>query len=84
MGLSIRNPETEKLARQVSRLTGETLTEAIGKSLEERLERLKGSRNRDTIRKEIDKILARVHALPVRDERPEDEILGYDENGIPS
>jgi antitoxin VapB len=84
MGLSIRNPETEKLARQVSRLTGETLTEAIGKSLEERLERLKGSRNRDTIRKEIDKILARVHALPVRDERPEDEILGYDENGVPS
>jgi antitoxin VapB len=84
MGLSIRNPETEKLARQVSRLTGETLTEAIGKSLEERLERLKGSRNRDTIRKEIDKILARVHGLPVRDERPEDEILGYDENGIPS
>jgi antitoxin VapB len=84
MGLSIRNPETEKLARQVSRLTGETLTEAIGKSLEERLERLQGSRNRDTIRKEIDKILARVHALPVRDERPEDEILGYDENGIPS
>jgi antitoxin VapB len=84
MGLSIRNPETEKLARQVSRLTGETLTEAIGKSLEERLERLKGSRNRDTVRKEIDKILARVHALPVRDDRPEDEILGYDENGIPS
>jgi antitoxin VapB len=84
MGLSIRNPETEKLARQVSRLTGETLTEAIGKSLEERLERLQGSRNRDTIRKEIDKILARVHGLPVRDERPEDEILGYDENGIPS
>ena len=84
MGLSIRNPETEKLARQVSRLTGETLTEAIGKSLEERLERLQGSRNRDTIRKEIDKILARVHRLPVRDERPEDEILGYDENGIPS
>lgn len=84
MGLSIRNPETEKLARQVSRLTGETLTEAIGKSLEERLERLQGSRNRDTIRKQIDKILARVHALPVRDHRSEDEILGYDENGIPS
>jgi antitoxin VapB len=84
MALSIRNPETEKLARQVSRLTGETLTEAIGKSLEERLERLKHRRNDRNLRRDIDKILARVHALPVLDDRPEDEILGYDENGLPS
>jgi len=83
MALSIRNPETEKLARQVSRLTGETLTEAIGKSLEERLERLKHRRNDRNLRRDIDKILARVHALPVLDDRPEDEILGYDENGLP-
>jgi antitoxin VapB len=84
MGMSIRNSETEKLARQVSRLTGETLTEAIGKSLEERLQRLRRDRSPDQIRGEIGKILARVHALPVLDERPEEEILGYDENGIPS
>ncbi len=84
MALSIRNPETEKLARQVSRLTGETLTEAIGKSLEERLERLKRRRNDRNLRRDIEKILARVHALPVLDDRPEDEILGYDEHGLPS
>ena len=86
MAFSIRNPQTEKLARQVSRLTGETLTDAIGKSLAERLERLKRDRSRslDAVRKEIDEILARVHALPVLDDRTEDEILGYDENGLPS
>jgi len=84
MALSIRNSETEKLARKVSRLTGETLTEAIGKSLEERLERLERSRSRPTVRREIDKILARVDALPDRDSRSADEILGYDENGLPS
>jgi antitoxin VapB len=86
MALSIRNPQTEKLARQVSHLTGETLTDAIGKSLAERLERLKRDRNRshNAVRKEIDEILDRVHALPVLDDRTEDEILGYDENGLPS
>lgn len=84
MALSIRNPETEKLARQVSRLTGETLTEAIGKSLEERLQRLKCRRADRNLRRDIEKILARVDALPELDTRTADEIIGYDENGLPS
>jgi hypothetical protein len=33
---------------------------------------------------EIDKILARVDRLPILDFRSEDEILGYDENGLPA
>jgi antitoxin VapB len=83
MALDI-NPQTEELAREVSRLTGETMTDAIGKSLEERLERLKGCRIRtdDSVRKEIDEILARVDALPELDSRTADEIIGYDENGM--
>ena len=31
----------------------------------------------------IREILARIDALPVRDPRPADEILGYDEHGVP-
>ena len=84
MPLSIRNPETEKLARQVSRLTGETLTDAISKSLAERLERLKRAHKERSLRRDIDEILARVDALPELDTRTVDEILGYDENGLPS
>ncbi|HEX4007635.1 MAG TPA: type II toxin-antitoxin system VapB family antitoxin [Acidobacteriaceae bacterium] len=83
MALSIRNAETEKLAREVALLTGETLTDAISKSLAERLQRLKRGRQNVALRKEIDEILTRVHALPVLDDRPEEEILGYDQNGIP-
>lgn len=83
MPLSIRNAEVENLAREVSRLTGESVTEAIGKSLESRLAMLRRHQRQDAVRKEIDEILARVHALPILDDRPEDEILGYDENGIP-
>lgn len=84
MGLSIRNPEVEKLARRVSRRTGETMTEAISKSLKERLARLERDTGQDAVRKRVDKILARVHALPDLDKRTPDEILGYDENGLPS
>ncbi|MFP5229891.1 MAG: type II toxin-antitoxin system VapB family antitoxin [Acidobacteriota bacterium] len=84
MPLSIRNPEVEKLVRQVSRRTGETMTEAIGKSLRERLDRLERDQNQDAVRKRVDKILSRVHALPNLDTRTPDEILGYDENGLPS
>jgi antitoxin VapB len=84
VALSIRNAETEKLARQVSRLTGETLTEAIGKSLAERLERIRRHREDKSLRRDIEKILARVDALPELDTRTADEIIGYDENGLPS
>lgn len=84
MPLSIRNAEAEKLARQVSRLAGETMTEAITKSLRERLERLQRTRKERNLRRDLDEILARVDALPELDTRPADEILGYDENGIPS
>jgi hypothetical protein len=37
----------------------------------------------DRLALEINEILRRVDALPTLDGRPEDEILGYDENGIP-
>ena len=83
MPLSIRNREAEDLARKVSHLTGETLTEAISKSLAERLERLERAQKRYGSREEINQILARVDALPELDNRTADEIIGYDENGLP-
>jgi len=41
MALSIKNDATEKLARQVAKATGESLTEAIHRALEERWQQLK-------------------------------------------
>lgn len=40
--LSIRNPRAEKLAREVAAESGESITEAIIRALEERLDCLKG------------------------------------------
>ena len=44
MAISIRNPRAEQLAREVAVASGENLTQAIIHALEERLERLRGSR----------------------------------------
>jgi antitoxin VapB len=85
MALSLKDKETDSLARQVASLTGESLTEAVRGALRLRLrdEQLKRGQSpwNDA---EIDAILQRFRALPLLDDRSDDEILGYDENGLPS
>ena len=85
MALSLKDRETDSLARQVASLTGETLTEAVRKSLAERLarERLKRGRPAD-IAGELEAIFQRLDALPDLDTRSADQIIGYDQNGLPS
>lgn len=83
MALSIRNSRAEKLAREVAAESGENLTEAIIHALEERLERLKGRRTAIDVAEEIMKISLRCRALPEKDQRSADVILGYDEMGLP-
>ena len=83
MPISIKNPETEKLAREVSKETGESLTTAITTALRDRLQRLRGRRQAKNLREDVDEILRRVDALPILDERSSDEIIGYDEDGLP-
>jgi antitoxin VapB len=82
MAISIKDPDTDRLARDLSRATGESLTEAIRRALEERLER--EVRRRDQrLQAEVRRIQERVARLPVMDARPADAIIGYDEAGLP-
>ena len=83
MALSIKNSETERLARQVAQETGESLTVAIQSALKERLQRLKQKRPGRIMTTKLDDILRRVDSLPTLDTRPEAEILGYDDQGVP-
>ena len=81
MALSIKNDRADELARELAALTGESLTDAVITSLELRLADERRTRQR---RASLDDILVRAHALPILDHRSEDEILGYDEHGLPS
>jgi antitoxin VapB len=83
MALSIKKMETERLAREVAKQTGESLTDAIEQALRERLARLKRRQRSPELLEQLHEIARRVKALPVLDDRTPDEILGYDENGLP-
>ena len=85
MALSIRDAETDRLARELAGLTGETMTQAIRTALEERLARERRARAAGD-RERFERIVAVIDeyaALPVLDDRAPDEILGYDEHGLP-
>jgi antitoxin VapB len=83
MPLNIRNEETEQLATALAKLTGETKTEAVTQALRERIERVRRNRARKRLADELDEIALHCSTLPMRDARSADEIMGYDEHGLP-
>ena len=83
MALNIRHPETERLAAEVAKLAGETKTEAVRRALEDRLFRLRREQSERSLADELDEIAKRCARLPIRDRRSAEEILGYDDQGLP-
>jgi antitoxin VapB len=83
MALNIRNPEAEELAAELARQTGETKTEALVKALRDRLVRVRRERSRRRLADELEEIAEHCASLRVLDDRPADEILGYDNAGLP-
>lgn len=81
--LNIKDPEADRLARQLAEATGETITAALTIAVRERLARVTGVRTGRALADELDEIALRCAALPVLDQRPEEEILGYDDAGLP-
>ncbi|HEY1974174.1 MAG TPA: type II toxin-antitoxin system VapB family antitoxin [Pseudonocardia sp.] len=84
MALSIKDPEADRLARELAARTGETLTEAVIVALRERLARQQGRTRAVPLQEELAAIRRRCAALPVLDDRTPDAILGYDNHGLPS
>ncbi len=83
MALSIKDPETERLARALAERTGETLTVATRRALEEWLRRIGGAARRAAVLEDLAAIRRRWSEMPLLDPRSADEIIGYDENGLP-
>lgn len=83
MALNIRNPETERLATDLAKLAGETRTEAVTQALRDRLARLRRERACGPLAEELARIATHCASLPVLDSRTAEEILGYDDKGLP-
>lgn len=91
MALTIKNPEVERLAAEVARLTGETKTQAIRVALEERRQRLStaidpAAREAELLRWLETEIWSQVppdlRGQP-HDAARDDAILGYGPDGLP-
>ena len=83
MALSLKDHETDRLAREIASLTGETLTDAVRKSLAERLERERLRRGATTrLADRLEQIGRECSALPDLDPRSPEEIVGYDDTGM--
>lgn len=83
MALSIKDRETERLARELARRTGENITTATRRALEERLHRVSSHPKQRQLLAGLSEIRRRWAAMPQVDRRGADEIIDYDENGLP-
>jgi len=84
MPLNIKNERAHSLAQELSRETGQSLTQVVVSALEEKLARVALAKRPDMVRAEIQEIIDRIAGRPAKDSRTADEIIGYDENGLPS
>lgn len=83
MALSIKSEEADRLARELAAKRGVSLTEAVVSALKAELRRERSSKAPSARAEKLLEIGRRCAAAPVFDTRTDDEILGYDENGLP-
>jgi len=89
MAMSIKNPEVEQLAQELSRLTRSSKTEVIRQALKEKKERLAAIEGLDRKQRLLSYLETRVWpSLPKGASRPwtkaqEERALGYGKHGEP-
>lgn len=82
MSLNIKNEETHRRARELARLAGETMTQAVDRAIAERLERIRKRRNKTVLVARLHEIGRECASLPVLDRRSANQML-YDKHGLP-
>ncbi|MGI8509312.1 MAG: type II toxin-antitoxin system VapB family antitoxin [Gemmatimonadaceae bacterium] len=83
MALNIKNPEADRLVRELAATTHASFTDVVVSALREKLAREVGRRRSLGLADEIARIQQRVSQLPVLDPRTPEEILGYNSQGVP-
>lgn len=85
MALSIKDDEADRLARELASRTGESLTQAVVVSLRERLERVQRAHaHSSSLVEDLMRIGRRNASRQILDARTTEEILGYDDEGLPT
>ncbi len=82
MSLNIKNEETHRRVKELARLAGETMTQAVERAVTERLERIRRRRNSTAVVERLLEIGRACGKLPVLDKRSPEAML-YDEDGLP-
>ncbi len=87
MALLITNEKTERAVIALASATGESVDVAIEKAAEARLRRLSTEERGVASPVDMERVYAllrEIDAMPTIDHRTPDEVLGYDENGLPT
>lgn len=83
MALNIKDPKTDRLARELAEVTGESITVAINVAVKDRLERISGSVPREQRLQELTRIAEEAATLPILNDSGPEKIIGYDDHGLP-
>ena len=81
MAINIKDPETDRLVRELAELSGLPITVAVRQAIEYQLIVVRARSRAGAPR--LDEIIARGRARTTLDRRSAEEILGYDVNGLP-
>jgi antitoxin VapB len=84
MALSIKDADADRLARELASATGESITVATRRALDERLQRVRARAGVADTAASLGDVIARGRARAIVDERSFDDILGYDSTGLPT
>jgi antitoxin VapB len=83
MALSIKTDEADHLARELAAVTKESLTQAVTVALRERLERVRAQPAVDVVTG-LRRLSVEYTASVVHDSPTAEQIIGYDEHGLPA
>jgi antitoxin VapB len=86
MTILIKDEEVDRLVRELAARTGQTITETVKQAVRDQLQRVPPSEDEIAVRKRrLAELLAYFDSLPRTNEHlTDDEIIGYDENGLPT
>lgn len=84
MSLNIKHPDADRLARELARRQEKSITDVVIGALEAELSRERRRVRSTGLADRLKSISERYVSLPTSDARSDDEILGYDSDGLPS